>query len=159
MLKLDGMKKAQHARRVIVLWSPNLTLGRAHAALCLASASGDHAAKAETHLNAAVDGLRQAGQQDHLLRGLLARAALWRVTGAYAAARADLDEVLDIAERGGMRLFEADAHLELARLALAEGDRAGARAHFEVGRGMVEEMGYSRRFGEVEELARRLGEG
>jgi hypothetical protein len=51
-------------------------------------------------------------------------------------------------------LFETDAHLELARLALAQGDRA--RAHFDVAKGMVEEMGYGRRFGEA--LARQLRE-
>jgi len=62
-----------------------------------------------------VDGLRQAGRQDYLPRGLLARAELRRVTGELDKARRDLDEAFSIATRGGMRLFEADCHLAYAR--------------------------------------------
>ncbi len=66
-----------------------------------------------------MDGLRQAGQQDDLPRGLLARAELHRFTGAFSKALNDLDEAFTIATRGGMRLHEADCHLEYARLYLA----------------------------------------
>jgi hypothetical protein len=108
--------------------------------------------EAAAHLNQAVDGLRQAGQQDDLPRGLLARAALRRAMGDLARAQADLDEAFSIATRGGMRLHEADCRLEYARLHLARGDRDQARASLAAARKMVEEMGYHRRDGEVAEL-------
>lgn len=54
--------------------------------------------------------------------------AMWHGFGGRPAA-ADLAEVFEIAERGGMRLFVCDAHLESARLALATGDPAAARRH------------------------------
>jgi hypothetical protein len=43
-----------------------------------------------THLHQAVDGLRQAGAQEFISRGLLARAALYRAQGAFTQARSDL---------------------------------------------------------------------
>jgi hypothetical protein len=58
--------------------------------------------------------------------------------------------------RGEMRLYEADCHLEYARLHLARGDKAQARASLAAARKMVEEMGYHRRDGEVKELEEEL---
>ena len=111
---------------------------------------------AASELDQAVTGLRQAGTQDHIPRGLLARAALRRVTADFDRARHDLDEALVIATRGGMRLHEADCHLEYARLFVAMGDAAQAREHFAVAKRMVGEMGYGRRGGEVAELEAAL---
>ena len=93
----------------------HFSLARAHLGLALTSAAPDWDPTAE-HMDRAVDGLRQAGQEDDLPRGLLARAALHRLTPDPAAAARDLAEALEIAERGSMRLHEADAHLELTRL-------------------------------------------
>ena len=112
---------------------------------------------AASELDQAVAGLRQAGRQDCIPRGLLARAALRRVTREFNRARRDLDEALLIATRGGMRLHEADCHLEYARLFLAMGDAGQAREHFAVAKRMVAEMGYGRRDGEVAELEAALG--
>ena len=50
-----------------------------------------------------------------------------------------------IARRSEMRLFQCDAHLEYARLALAEGDREQARGHVVEARRLVNETGYGRR--------------
>jgi tetratricopeptide (TPR) repeat protein len=72
------------------------------------------------HLDAAVEGLRRAGTEDQLPRGLLARAAFRRDGGDWDKAREDLDEANEIAGRGGMRLHLADRHLERARLELAQ---------------------------------------
>jgi len=72
--------------------------------------------EAARYLDQAVQGLREAGAQHHLPRGLLARAALYRVTGAWADAGRDLAEAQEIAERGEMQLFLADYHIEAARL-------------------------------------------
>jgi tetratricopeptide (TPR) repeat protein len=76
-------------------------------------------ASAATELDHAVSGLRRAGQQDHLPRGLLTRAWLRSLTGPATgpdSARSDLDEAWEIAERGSMPLFLADIHLYRARL-------------------------------------------
>ena len=86
----------------------------------------------------------QAGTQDYLLRSLLAQA------------QRDLAEARLIAERGGMRLYLANYHLESARLAVAQGQAAEARLHLATGKEMVEEMGYHRRDGEVRELEAAL---
>ena len=57
-----------------------------------------------------------------------------------------------------MRLYQVDCHLESARLALATGDRDSARKAWEAAKAMIEETGYHRRDGEVNEIARELGE-
>ncbi len=90
---------------------------------------------------------------------MLARSALHRVRGDYEPARRDIDEAMAIAERGGMRLFQADAHLENARLYLAMGDAPEARAHLATATEMIGRMGYHRRDGEVAELEGRLAAG
>jgi len=137
----------------------NLSLGRAH----LMQAQSDRSllsflkgmrkyAQAATYLDRAVDGLRQAGTQHHLPRGLLARAELHRVMGALDKARRDLDEAFSIATRGGMRLHEADCHLEYARLFVAGGEKDKARESLDRAKKMIEEMGYHRRDGECQRI-------
>jgi len=54
----------------------------------------------------------------------------------------DVDEAMRIAKRSEMRLFQCDADLEYARLALANGDRQKARGHVAEARRLVEETGY-----------------
>ncbi len=134
----------------------HLSLGRAH--LGLAQASGDAASPdadapdagaAAKHLDRAVDVLRQAGQEDYLPRGLLARAVLRRFRGDLDGASADVDEAGEIAERGHMRLHACDVHLEGTRLALVCGDVEAARGRLAAARGIVEATGYRRREREV----------
>jgi len=96
----------------------HLSLGQAHLLQAQQEGTGDFS-QATAHLERAVAGLRQAGTQDQLPRGLLARAELRRVTGSLDQAQADLEEAMSIATRGGMRLHEADCYLEYARLHLA----------------------------------------
>lgn len=97
-------------------------------ALALLAAHGDVAARAAAgpRLDAAVAALRRAGKDDELPRGLLARAgfsiwafALDRDPAHLKTALEDLDETLDLASRGQMKLFLADHALACARLALA----------------------------------------
>jgi tetratricopeptide (TPR) repeat protein len=140
----------------------NLSLGRAH----LFQSRGDpnHPfTEAPTYLNRAVEGLRQAEQQDLLPRGLLARAEFYRVIGSLDKAQRDLDEAFTIATRGGMGLYLADCHLEYARLSLAKAaslrkdtDIEEARQHLKTAKEMIEKMGYHRRDKEVEELEGQL---
>ena len=78
---------------------------------------------ARLELDAAVSGLRRAGQMDDLPRGLLTRAWLRFLAGARTcpeSAQEDLDEAWEIAERGPMKLFLADIHLYRARLFVRE---------------------------------------
>ncbi|MBW8040273.1 MAG: hypothetical protein FVQ85_09770 [Planctomycetes bacterium] len=76
--------------------------------------------KAGDYLGQAVDGLREAGTQDQLPRGLLGRAEYYRYAGEYEEAWGDLGEAREIAERGEMGLWLADCCLEGARLCLWE---------------------------------------
>jgi tetratricopeptide (TPR) repeat protein len=131
-----------------------LSLGRAYWLQAQQEGTGDFS-RAVEHLHQAVSGLRQAGTLFHIPRGLLARAELRRVRGEFNQARADLDEALDIATRGGMGLHEADCYLEYARLYLAQGEKEKARESWARARERVERMGYHRRdrdVGEIEEL-------
>jgi tetratricopeptide (TPR) repeat protein len=139
----------------------NLSLGRAH--LLQSQREPNHPlTESLTYLNRAVDGLRQAGAQEFIARGLLARAEYYRVTGDLDKAQRDLDEAFSIASRGGMGLHLADCRLEYARLALArgpsprpspsKGEGDEAREHLKIAKEMIEKMGYHRRDKEVEEL-------
>jgi len=113
--------------------------------------------EAKSSLDRSVEGLRQAGTQHHLPRGLLARAELHRVQKEVGLARHDLDEAMTIATRCGMRLHEADGHLGYARLHLATGDKEKALESLAKAKSMVTETGYHRRDKEVEELEKQLG--
>jgi TIR domain len=101
-----------------------LTLGRAHLGLALAAwpqstERREDARTARSRLDEAVDGLRAAGRNEFIPRGLLARAAFRRSVGDWGGAARDLDEVEEIAEPGPMRLHLCDMALERARLAFA----------------------------------------
>jgi tetratricopeptide (TPR) repeat protein len=99
-----------------------LSLARAHFGLARSgsrTAAREAAYIAGAWLDKAVDGLRAAGQSDHLPRGLFARAAFGRCIGDGASAARDLDEVEEIAEPGPMKLFLCDLALERTRLAFA----------------------------------------
>jgi len=154
--------------RLLDIALDHLSLGRAHllqaqrtSILTLPRETGEGRGggytQAATHLDQAVDGLRQAGDQEFVARGLLARAELRRATGDVAGAQRDLDEALSIATRGGIRLYEADCHLAYARLYLACGDQEKARQSLAIAKEMIEDMGYHRRDGEVAELEEMLG--
>ena len=135
--------------------SDNLSLGRAH--LLKSRHDPNHQfAESLTHLNYAVDGLRQAREQNYLPLGLLARAEYYRVTGDLIKAQNDLDEAFTIATRGGMGLHLADCHLEYARLYLAKGEKDKARENWNIAKEKIETMGYHRRDKEVQELEEQL---
>ncbi len=103
-----------------------------------------------------MDGLREAGAAEFVPLGLLCRAEQYRVTRDSSKAQRDLDEAMKIATRSGMRLREADAYLEYARLHLAMGDTDKARTSLAAAKLIVEETGYHRRDGVIEELEEQL---
>jgi len=80
---------------------------------------------------------------------LLTRAELYRLKKDFAKAQHDIDEAFTIATRGGMRLHEADCHLEYARLHLAKSENDKARESWAKAKKMIEEMGYHRRDPEI----------
>jgi tetratricopeptide (TPR) repeat protein len=181
---------SQWARQYLGLLSiavNSLALGRAHVVLALqpseggacAEPPGINARAACANLNDAVDGLRAAGQNDHLPCGLLARAAFRRAIGDWDGAKRDLNEAKEIAESGLMRLYWCDCALEGARLALARREafaplnglveqspprlvppdasaaaalREEARKELDVARKLIVECGYHRRDEELAEL-------
>ncbi|HKR05060.1 MAG TPA: hypothetical protein VJY62_10520 [Bacteroidia bacterium] len=108
------------------------------------------------HLNTSIEGLRKAGSSDYIPRGLLARAAFYRHYGEYQKALEDLDEVLEIAESGGMKLYLTDYYLEMGRLHLAQNQLGEAREHCTEAKKLIEETGYKRRERELEELIKNV---
>ncbi len=99
-----------------------------------------------------MDVLRQAGHEEYVGRGLLARAVLRRFRGDPDGACADATEAGEIAERGQMRLHTCDVHLEATRQHLVRGEVDEARRRLAKAREIVEETGYRRRERDVEVL-------
>ncbi|MBK6717316.1 MAG: TIR domain-containing protein [Burkholderiales bacterium] len=136
----------------------HLTLARTALFTALLTTTESWAAtlnQANCEADAAVAGLRRAGDQSHLPRGLLTRAWLRAITGPHTgpdSAQADLDEAWDIAERGPMRLHMADIHLYRARLFFREANYPweSPESDLAAARALIERCGYGRR---REELA------
>ena len=96
--------------------APLLTIALNHLSLGRAHLQQQRLPAAQQHLDQAVDGLRAAGYQDYLARGLLARAELYCQQGDYGKAEKDLQEVFEIADRSEMQLHLCDYHLATAKL-------------------------------------------
>ena len=107
-------------------------------------------------LQSSVEGLRKAGYQQSLPRGLLARAEFHRISCNYERARHDLAEVFRISTRAGMGLYLADYYMESTRLLLAQDNKAKAREHLATAKEMIDRMGYHRRDKEAAELEAQL---
>ena len=131
----------------------HLTLGRA--ALYQAILGSD--SPAGKHVKEAVDFLHRASDQAHFPGGLLTRALYRAATGDFDGAREDLDEALEIAERGPMRLHLADIHLHRARLFGLIANRPATypwvspRDDLDKARKLIDECGYGRRREELED--------
>ncbi len=152
-----ALEVSRRNRWLLAIALDHLSLARAHLGLALTDpARPPDLRPAAELMDRAVDRLREAGQEQELPRGLLARAALRRLNGNPDGAAADLREAQEVAERGSMRLFEADAHLEWTRLHLDQDDPVAAREHFEKARDLVQACGYGRREREVTWLESRL---
>lgn len=179
LLTLDRPTIAKEQAATTLRWakmvaeSSLLDIGLDHLILGQAYHRLGNPIEATTHLNLAVDFLREASDQQFISRGLLARAAFHRDQKNFAAARRDLDESMEIAERCGMRLFLADGHLESCRLLLADPSlalspeaqstphwtgglpgwwSATAGDHLAQARQLIKETGYHRRDQEVAAL-------
>ena len=183
----QSLQIARQNNWVLDIALDTLTLGRAHLALALETLarglSADNAQAdarvAAARLDEAIEGLRASGQNDHIPRGLLARAAFHRAVSDWYGAARDLDEAQEIAEPGPMRLYLCDCALERARVALARREavaplngfvepsppppalpdaavaaelRHDARKELVAARKLIAECGYHRRDEELAEL-------
>ncbi len=128
-----------------------LNLGRAHL-------QQQQLAPAQQHLDQAVAGLRAAGQQDYLPRGLLARAELHRQQGNYKEAEKDLQEAFEIAGRSEMQLHLCDYHLATAKLLRTRTDQAldqnqaAITTHLQAAKEIIDQTHYHRRLPELNHL-------
>lgn len=113
--------------------------------------------KASRYLNEGIGIIRSFAGLEHLPGAIGERASLSLIAGDYRTARADLDTVMRIARRSGMRLYECDAHLDYTRLAIAEGKPGAALPHFKSAQALVTACGYHRRDLEIAELKEKLG--
>ncbi len=142
----------------------HLTLGRAE--LYAAIIEQSQISNSKSEIEKAVSGLRRAGTTHHIPRALLTRAWLRSLTGhrtGHESSQSDLDEALEIAERGPMPLFLAEIHLYRARLfgrQKDEGRRQKEENEYPWGsveedlreaRRLIETHGYGRRMGELED--------
>jgi hypothetical protein len=135
--------------------------GRREESAPLPPASHSGLASAATEIDHAVSGLRRAGAQHHLPRGLLTRAWLRSLTGPATgpdSAQSDLDEAWEIAERGPMPLHLADIHLYRARLFLHANPYPWQSPQHDLAeaRRLIVKHGYLRRKEELEDAEAAL---
>jgi tetratricopeptide (TPR) repeat protein len=107
---------------------------------------------AEADLTKALLDLRATGDLHTLPLGLLAHAELQFCLGNLKEAQSELENALTITRRGGIRLYEADCHLALARVHLATRDTTAVADHLACGERLVREMRYHRRDRDVAEI-------
>ena len=141
---VEVLRRASQTLAIAIEQFGPLDIGLDHLSLGRAYPAGSP--EAANHLNQAVDSLRRAGQLDYIPLGLLARGT-----------SRDLDEVLRIATRSGMRLHLADYHLISARNAIKDADKTKARDHFAQAETLVNQTGYHRRDPELAALRLQLG--
>ena len=109
-----------------------------------------------TTLDGVINTFRQLGEQTYIIRSLLTRAGLRRVTGALENAKYDLDEAFSIALRTGMCLHEVDCHLEYAKLYLGLSNKEQARESLRKAEKMIRDMGYHKLDKEIDDLRIKL---
>ena len=148
-------RPAEWADSLLAPAQMHLAAGEAIVAELLPHHGGDQA-EADRHLQEALDLLRRATHQVYLPRGLLVRATLHRLQGNLKRADFELNEVMRIATRSDMRLYEADCRLELARLRRVETYTDQARSNLAQARQIIASTGYHRRDADVAELEAAL---
>jgi len=137
-------------------------LTRCNAAFYLTILTRSKQQTAQAEIEAALGGLRLAGIQDYVIRGLLSRSWVRLFEAVPDGAQADLDEAWEIAERGPMRLHMADIHLYRARLFHAVkpypwnkfphgSEGRGPKDDLKDARKLIEKCGYWRRKEELED--------
>ncbi|PXF55434.1 MAG: hypothetical protein C4B58_14980 [Deltaproteobacteria bacterium] len=99
----------------------------------------------------------ELGDQTYVVRGLLARAALYREKSEFKKTEVDINEAFNIADQCSMRLHKAECHLEFARLnKIQNRDRKRSISELYKATNMVVDMKYHRRDREIVELEKKL---
>jgi len=154
-----GLVIAKEYKTLLHIALDTLSLGRAHLLQALEQISSNFK-PAETYLNDAVEGLRKAGVQNYIPRGLLSRAALYRAQKNFTRAWEDLDETLEIAEQADMKLFLVDFHIEVSHVLCAEMDSGSAtnehlirlNSHINKVFELLKITGYYRKINEIDNI-------
>lgn len=137
----------------------HLTLGRAALYTSLLTSTPPSRA-CQIAIQQAVEGLRRSGATHYLPPGLLTRAWLHTLEKNPQDAQADLDEAMEIAERGPMPLYMADIYLHRARLFFRvtpypwqnpDDTPRSAKEDLAEARRLIEKHGYWRRKEELED--------
>ena len=147
------VKRAEHGLKISTRNNWILDIALDHLTLGRARMRRDYPGPvAPTLLEQAVEGLRKYGSQQHLPRGLLSRAACYRKLNQLQRAQTDLNETLEIAEAGEMKLHLIDYHLESARLCIVMNNEKQKHFHLQNAEELIKETGYFRREKELKEL-------
>jgi hypothetical protein len=147
-------------------WTTDDAIGGAMPSLAIAAARPvTPQEQALLHCTRAVEYLRRSNHRNYLPRGLLTRAALYRLQNQFNLAHHDLQEALDIAQSSTMDFYQADAYLEQAVLHLAASRLAPHQDHIHQAAASLEEakqlmhrMSYYRRHRQVTTLEAILQE-
>jgi len=103
----------------------------------------------------AYDSLKEAGFQPYVIRARLAMGSLNLLSGCFEQALSDIDEALEAADRGQMRLLHIDGQLEKARALFALNRLGDARKCVEAASSEAKIKGYHRRDEVVAALLRQ----
>ncbi|HTE19426.1 MAG TPA: tetratricopeptide repeat protein, partial [Armatimonadota bacterium] len=122
-----------------------LDMGLGSVLLARAFLSRERAPEALDHVTQAVDLLHAADVLHHHVRARLVRAAVYRSLGRLDEADGDLDMVQRYSSHLGLRLHAVDGELERARVRLAQGDEAAARAQLATAEEAILALRYGRR--------------
>jgi tetratricopeptide (TPR) repeat protein len=147
----------------------SLVLGAAHRALAEAGdRDPDLLQDAERILDEAIVAFRAAGYADYLVRGLIERVHFYRIrrhSDDYGSATGNLERAAFEAERGEMKLLDADVQLQQVACELAFWPMMGntqrrerepvVLASLRRAEALVREIGYGRRMPEVARLRHR----
>lgn len=118
-------------------------ISQCHRLLGELAATEEKNESARTQLDEALKIARSISRHDVLIAALLARGRFLAWRSDASASRSDLDEALDMATRGGYRIFETDIRIALAwLLALAEDDPMAARASATRAHAISAQIGY-----------------
>ena len=144
------MLNSSRNRSLLDVALARLVLVRARLAQAMIEHSASCPSELHSLVSAAVNDLRRAGQQQEVPPGLLTKAWLHCLVGELDMANTDLDEAVQICERGPMRLHLVDVHLQRARL-------FRSKEELRIAQRLMDSCGYSRRREEIEDVFRAAG--
>lgn len=116
-------------------------ISQCHRVLGDLDAYAEHDHSAQQHYHEALMMAQNISFRPALIEVLIARGR-WAARHDGKLARSDLDQALDLAVRGGYRIYEMDARIGLAWAHLVAGDRSTAQGEAKCVKQLSAEMGY-----------------